>query len=115
MNFTQLMTKLLTDEGLTESEAEAVVLFAIRHPEFCSDMDGHWNKKIADYPQAMCVSIRNALWPFTFKWLQRSHPEAWYLVHFTPEYNKLEGKELDAFMNAFAQKQQETYGVEVES
>ena len=109
MTFTQLMMKLLMDEGLTEDEADAVVLFAIRHPGFCPDMDGHWNKKIADYPNAMYISIRTALWPFTLKWLQRSHPEAWYLVHFTPEYSKLEGEELDMYMNDFTKRQQEAY------
>ena len=101
MNFKQMMVKQLGDRGMFDNDAERLVEHALSDKSFCTAMEGHWNKPIADYPTAMCATILMELWPAALKWIEANQPNAWYLVQFTPEYQKLSGKERDAYVDDF--------------
>ena len=77
MTFLQYSMKFLQDNGMFESQAQAVVVQMTQdnHPEGISS---RWNDDLEGYPEVMTAVFTMTLKSAALEWIDKNIPKAWY-------------------------------------
>ena len=81
MTWQQFAEKYLSDNGMFEDGAKAVVALAIEHKLFAA-MKGRWNDNISGYPEVMKTAFLLSLRAVAVEWIESNKPAAWYKACF---------------------------------
>lgn len=98
MNFVEALKARLIENGLFESNADAIMKIALEDKESFSEMRGRWGNNVDGYPVGFVNILFSTLRPIAYKWICENAPMAWFRVIFAPGINGLEGKEMEEFI-----------------
>ncbi len=106
MNFYDAMIARLTENGMFDTQAKAVMELVVNDQEHFASMQGRWGDQVDGYPQGLVNTVFALIRPVAFKWISEHAPKAWFRVAFAPGIEGLQGKELDDFIKKFHAEQQ---------
>lgn len=101
MNFKKMLMLRLTEEGMFDNDAIALVDAALADKTFCPEMATRWHHEVDGYPAGISASVYTVLRPFAFKWISEHQPNTWYRPAFAPGVSGLEGGPLEKFITDF--------------
>lgn len=84
MTIRETLAKHLTDNGMFESQAEAVIE-QFMGTDATQPMRGRWDDPTTEYPAALTDALLHGLCFVALEWIDANLPEAWYRPIFLPE------------------------------
>lgn len=112
MNFIEAITKCLTDRGLDDAKAAAIMEVVLADTEAMPTMQGRWRDQVDDYFPGLVNIIFANVKPIAYKWICENKPKAWYRVDFSPGIVGLKGAELEAYITKYQREVQRLHEVD---
>lgn len=79
MTAKEKLKKMLTDQGMFDNEANAVLEEAIPQIEsLIPDYKITWHSPVSEYPDAVYNAMWHPLCDAALKWIDKNAPRAWY-------------------------------------
>ena len=79
MTTRQVLRKMLTDKGMLDRQADAVLAKAIPEIERLSpDYQITWDRPASEYPDALYNAMLETLCDVARKWIEKNAPQAWF-------------------------------------
>jgi len=85
MTTREKLFKMLTDNGVLDSQAEAIMKLATPEIEkLVPDYHITWDRPAEEYPDTMYALWYMTMKPIAFDWLDKNCPKAWFNPVFAP-------------------------------
>lgn len=104
MNFYDTLRKYLIDNGMFDSQADAVMQIAVKDDSF-SNMNGRWNDDASGYQNGFTNILTALLRPIAYRWICDNAPQAWFRAVFSPGVAGLKDNELNQYLDRYMTKQ----------